>query len=392
MLRIARRAARRIDPRTVRLAVAGASAVVLAARAVHAQDGAIVYRLGRDTVAVERYTRSATRFSGEMAARNGPAVNRISYELTLAGGRVTAATIKRTQGDGTPFPNAPMEYRFAFRADSAMRTLVFADSSQARTYAAANAFPALPVFVYAPYAILNEMGARRDSVPTLGLGGGVGFLGLEQRGGDTLRLRGAPYAMLLRYARDGRLLSTDGSYTTNKAIGTPMAGTADVAAIARGMKPTGVLSPRMTAYAGFLQGPITINYGSPAIRGRTVWGGTLVPFDTIWRTGANEATHLATSKTIQLGDMTLMPGLYTLWTQHTRTGTWLIVNRQVGQWGTQYNPANDIGRVAMTLAPTPGFVEDFTITIHALPQNRGAFDFAWGDQVATATFTVRPQG
>ena len=59
------------------------------------------------------------------------------------------------------------------------------------------------------------------------------------------------------------------------------------------MKPTGVLSPRAAAYAGFNRGPIFISYGRPAVRERTVWGGTLIPFDTIWRTGANEATHLA---------------------------------------------------------------------------------------------------
>ena len=134
---------------------------------------------------------------------------------------------------------------------------------------------------------------------------------------------------------------------------------------------------------------VTINYSRPGVKGRTIWG-DLVPYDKVWRTGANEATHLATSKTIQLGEMTLAPGLYTLWTQHTRSGTSLIVNRQVGQWGTVYNAANDIGRVPLELANAPEFVEDFTITIRSLGQNRGAIDLAWGDKVATANFMVRP--
>lgn len=362
--------------------------------ALRAQDGTIVYRLGRDTVAIEQFTRTATRMSGEMVTRSGAAVTRTQYDLTLAGGRVTAATVKRLQADGTPLANAPTEYRFTFRADSAVRQLVWPDSTQTRAFAAPNAFPSLPVFVYAPFEILNaapRSGGRRDSVPAIGFAGNnVANLGLEAMAGDTLRLRGAPYAMLMRFDRDGRLQGTDGSYTTNKAIGTRVAGRADIAAVARAMKPTGVLSPRMTAYAGFAQGPIFINYGSPAVRGRTVWGGTLVPFDTIWRTGANEATHLATSKTIQLGDLTLAPGLYSLWTQYTRSGTWLIVNRQVGQWGTSYNPANDVGRVALQMANTPNHVEDFTITVRSLGGPRGAIDLAWGDKVATAQFTVRP--
>lgn len=380
-------------PRLTRFAIA---ALVLAAPAARAQNASIVYTLGKDTVAVETYTRTATKMSGEMVTRSGTAVARTQYEFTMAGGRVTAAMMRRRGADGSIPANTPTEWRFTFTADSATRTTVWPDSAPARTFAAKQAFPTLPVFVYAPYELLQaaaKAGGRRDSVPMIPTAGTqVGNTGIEAYAADTLRLRGTvPYAMLLRFDADGRLLYTDGGYTTNKAIGRRAAKPVDIAAIAATMKPTGVLSPRQTAYAAFAQGPITINYGSPAVRERTVWGGTLVPFDTVWRTGANEAAHLATSKTLQLGDLTLAPGLYTLWIQHTRTATWMIVNKQVGQWGTGYTAANDLGRVAMTLAPTPAHVEDFTITIRPVAgQPRGTFEFAWGDKVATAAFTVRP--
>ena len=369
------------------------AAVTLAAApfAATAQDGTIVYRLGRDTVAVEQFSRTATRMTGEMVTRSGATVTRTQYDLTLAGGRPTAAVVRRTQADGKPLANAPTEYRFTFRADSAVRQAVWPDSTQTRSFAAPNAYPALPVFVYAPFELLR-LASKRDSVPTIGLAGNaVGYIGLETvAGGPQLRLRGAPYAMLLNFDQGGRLQTMDGTFTTNKSVGTRGTGRADIAAIAAAMKPTGILSPRMTAYAQFSQGPIFINYGSPAVRGRTVWGGTLVPFDTIWRTGANEAAHLATSKSIQLGELTLAPGLYTLWTQHTQAATWLIVNKQVGQWGTAYNAANDVGRVQMQVAAAPDHVEDFTIAVRSLGQNRGAIDLAWGDKIATAGFTVRP--
>lgn len=371
-------------------AALAAIALAVTAPAARAQEGVIVYQLGRDTLAVEQFTRTATRLAGEMVSRSGAAVTRTQYDLTLVNGRVTAAVVRRLQADGKPLANTPTEYRFTFRADSATRELVWPDSTQARSFAAPNAFPILPVFVYAPFEVLHAAD-KRDSVPAITLAGNaVGYVGMEAMPEGTERLRGVSYPMLLRFDQGGRLQSVDGSFTSNKSIGTRGSGRADIAAIAGAMKPTGVLSPRMTAYAGFSQGPIFINYGSPAVRGRTVWGGTLIPFDSIWRTGANEAAHLATSKTLEIGDMTLAPGLYTLWTQHTQSGTWLIVNRQVGQWGTAYNAANDIGRVQMTLAATPGWVEDFTITIRSLGQNRGAIDFAWGDRVATAAFTVRP--
>lgn len=352
-----------------------------------------MYTLGRDTVAIERFARAGNRVTGEMVARTATAVTRTMYEMTLAGGRPRSMIVRRSQGDGSPIPNAPAEYRLTYRADSAIRMLVWPDSTQTRAFAAANAFPALPVFMYGPLELLHAMGrarAKTDSLPTLGLGGNaLGFVGLEPVGGDTLRLRGGFYPMLLRFDREGRLLSVDGSLTTNKAIGTRATAPVNFAALAAAMRPMGALSPRQAAQAMFAQGPIIISYGSPAVRGRGVWGGTLVPFDSIWRMGANEATHLATSKTIQLGDMTLTPGMYTLWVQHTRAGTFLIVNRQVGQWGTVYDPKQDVGRVAMELANTPAHVENLAITIRPVPQGRGAIDVAWGDRVATATFTLR---
>ena len=368
------------------------AAIACSSTLLHAQDAAIIYRLGHDTVAVEQFTRTPTRFSGETVVRSGPTVSRTQYDITLAGGKATAVVLRSRQADNSPIPNTPLEWRFTFRPDSAKRETVWKDSTQTSSFAAPNAFVNLPVYSYAPFEVIFARGAgARDSVLAIGLAGnGIGVIGLQAYSADTLRMRGGTYPMLARFDRDGRLQRTDGFYTTNKAIGTRVSGKVDVNALAIAMKPTGVLSPRATAYAGFNRGPIFISYGRPAARERTVWGGTLIPFDTIWRAGANEATHLATSKTIALGDMTLAPGLYTLWIQHTRAGTFLIVNKQVGQWGTEYTAAQDIGRVKVDLAKTPEHVEDFTITVRATGPNRGAMDFAWGDSVATANFSVRP--
>ncbi|MBC7896645.1 MAG: DUF2911 domain-containing protein [Cytophagaceae bacterium] len=374
-------------PAITRVALAS-SALLLLASPVAAQDGIIVYRLGRDTVAVEQFTRTPTRFAGEMVARNGAAVVRTHYDLTLANGRVSAATVKRMAADGSALPNTPTEYRFTFRADSATRTLVFADSQPSRTFAAPNAFPALPVFVYAPLELLRTR-VPRDSVPAIPLAGnGVGYVGLEAFRGDTLRMRGAPYAMSLLFGGNGQLVHINGMYTTNKATGLRTSGRVDIAALARGMKPTGVLSPRQVAFASLTQAPIMINYGSPAVRGRTVWGGALVPTDSIWRTGANEATLLATSRPIQLGTLTVPAGLYSLFTQVTSNGAFLIVNSQTGQWGTQYDATRDLGRVPLELKSAEAFAEDFTITIRPVAGPRGVIELAWGDKVASTPFQV----
>lgn len=365
-------------------------AAVSTASELLAQDATMIYRLGKDTVAVETFTRTPTKMSGETIVRSGGAIVRTTYDITIAGNRPTAVVFRRLGPDGTPPAGAPTEWRFTLGADSATREIVWKDSTQRASFAAANALPAFPVYTYAPFELIYGRGVRRDSVPAIPLqGNALGVVGLQAAGGDTLKMRGGAYAMLVRFDRDGRIQSTDGFFTTNKAIGTRSSGKANIASLAAAMKPTGVLSPRATAYAGFNRGPIFVNYGRPAVRERTVWGGTLIPFDSVWRTGANEATHLATSKAMTIGDLNVPAGLYTLWIQHTRSGTFLIVNKQVGQWGTEYAAAQDLGRVKMDLAKTPEHVEDFTITVRATGGNRGAIDFAWGDQVATAAFTTR---
>ena len=135
-------------------------------------------------------------------------------------------------------------------------------------------------------------------------------------------------------------------------------------------------------------GMVIVDYGRPSARERSVWGGALVPFDSVWRAGANDATHLFTTRTLTLGSLTLPPGMYSLWVQHMRSGTVLIVNKQTGQWGTQYDASQDLGRVPMQMADTPSHVEVFTLNVKALGPVRGAIEMAWGSNVASVQFGV----
>ncbi|MDQ6610946.1 MAG: DUF2911 domain-containing protein [Gemmatimonadota bacterium] len=368
-------------------------ALLLHSAVAACQPATMVYRLGTDTLAVEQFTRAGNRMTGEMVQRNGLAVVRYKYELTMdAGGWPTAATIARMQGDGTPVPNAPTETRFTFSRDSVVREAVFKDSVQRRAFAVAKAVVNFPVFIYGPTEVLAGLrkgSARVDSVPAIGLAGGIGYAGLFMPRGDTLRLNGAPYAMVLRFDAKNQLQLVDGKFTTNKAYATRSNGTVDVAALARTMKPTGVLSVRDEARASFGPGGmVLIDYGRPLVRERTVWGGLLVPFDSVWRAGANDATHMFITRAMTIGTMTLPVGMYTLWVQHTHSGTFLIVSNQVGQWGTQYTPARDAGRVQMTMTPTSAPVEEFTITVKALGGVRGLLEMAWGPSVASVPFTM----
>lgn len=357
-----------------------------------AQSASLTYRLGKDTLAIEQYSRTATGLTGEMIQRNGPAVARIAYAVTLGkDGRPTSALLKRLQADGTPAVTGPREVRFTFGADSVIRETIFADSVQRRAFGAKGALPNWPTFVYGPtelLAALRKSGAV-DSLPAIGAAGNLGFTGLASLGGDSVRLRGAGYPMVLRFDGSNRLQAVDGTGTTNKVVATRAAGGMDFAAIARSMKPTGTLSLRETVRGAFGPGGmVVVDYGRPMVRERTVWGGTLVPFDSVWRAGANDATHLFTTRTLTFGSVTLTPGMYTLWVQHSRDRTWLIVNRQTGQWGTVYDPTQDVGRVEMQSSAAPGFVETFTIAVRALGGPRGVLELSWGDRVLSAPFTV----
>jgi hypothetical protein len=360
-----------------------------------AQDALFVHLLGRDTVAVEQYTRSGSRLTGQVASRLGATGTRLQYDVTLgASGRPASATYRVQTLAGSPVPNQPSEIRLAFAGDSVRREAVFADSTSVRTLPAARGVPfQSPAFglMEVAFAELRRSRAQSAAVALVGIGGAnPGAVTLTVGGGDTIRSTNSVGLVTVFQAdREGRLLSVDATGTTQKFTSTRGTGRVDIAALASRMTPLGTLSTRGVAHGSFLQSVVFIDYGRPQVRGRTVWGGVLVPPDAIWRLGANEATHLATSRELTFGNVTVPPGLYTLWIFNGGSEPQLVINKQVGQWGTSYNQAQDQARVPLVMAATPEHVEDFTITIRSLGGGQGAFDFAWGPQVATATFTVR---
>jgi hypothetical protein len=96
---------------------------------------------------------------------------------------------------------------------------------------------------------------------------------------------------------------------------------------------------------------ITIDYNSPRMRGRQIMGG-LVPYGQVWRTGANPATTLKTTVNLKIGTLDVPAGTYTIYTLPNADKWLLIVNKQTGQWGTEYDQKQDLGRTPMTVAHT----------------------------------------
>jgi hypothetical protein len=111
-----------------------------------------------------------------------------------------------------------------------------------------------------------------------------------------------------------------------------------------------------------LEGPsrISITYGQPHARGRQIVG-NVVPFDSVWRLGANLATILHTDVDMTLGGAFLAKGEYSLYALPTKSGWQLIINRQVGQWGTDYDVSQDVARVPLRGRMLTDPVESLTI-------------------------------
>ena len=132
---------------------------------------------------------------------------------------------------------------------------------------------------------------------------------------------------------------------------------------------------------------ITINYSAPSMRGRKIMGG-LVPYGAVWRTGANAATSLKTEGNLTIDGLKVPKGDYTLYTFVDPSQWLLIVNKQTGQDGTDYDQAQDLGRVKMTMGKSPSPVEKFTITLTATGGNKGLLKLAWENTIASVAFTV----
>lgn len=148
-----------------------------------------------------------------------------------------------------------------------------------------------------------------------------------------------------------------------------------------------LLSPRDTTEQTIGAAHLVVDYGRPSKRRREIFG-SLVPYDALWRTGANEATHFRTDRDLMIGTLRVPRGTYTLWTIPARDGWTLIVNRQTGQWGTDYDKARDLGRTRMTVATLREPVERFEIAIERTRDGSGLLIMRWDTTQASVPIHV----
>lgn len=224
------------------------------------------------------------------------------------------------------------------------------------------------------------------AVSTYSPGGrALGMTVVRRYRGDSASISFFGNTIIVKFDPRGRLTSLSGERTTIKVrlvrVDAPPDIEAAAARLAAAEKAAGAppvaMSPRDTARGAIGAAALMVDYGRPSLRGRTVLGSSIIQYDSVWRTGANAATQFKTTAPITLAGIKLDPGMYTLWTMFTRNGVLLIVNRQVGQWGTQYDATKDVARGPLKTEALATPVEQFTIRIEPKDASPGNLVMEW---------------
>ena len=360
-------------------------------------SGAFVVRLGNDTLSLEQYKRTATQLRGEYVIRAPRSVHRIYTADLNPDGTVRRYELVTHNIGGGP---GPMETRLT--AEFAGDTVVMVSPRGDSTVTTKLAIPrGTYPFTLHVYGLLEHIArqvraAGKDSATFTALASADRTSGgyVKKRGGDTLtflftegQLAGVgPFTFTLD--RQGRITWLTGKGSTiqvdvQRVASVPMAQAGPMFA----SRPLGQLSTRDTARATIGASEVWIDYSRPLKRGREIFG-NVVPWNSVWRTGANAATQFNTAVDLVVGNAKVPAGKYTLWTLPSPTGWKLIINKQTGQWGTVYDAEQDLVRVDARVETLREAVEQFAIAF----EPAGAptvLSFSW-DRTRVTVPIVKP--
>lgn len=136
------------------------------------------------------------------------------------------------------------------------------------------------------------------------------------------------------------------------------------------------LSPPAKVNAVLNSKKIHIDYSAPSMRNRAIMG-ALVPYGKVWRTGANAATTLTTEGDLMIGSVHVPAGKYTLFTIPGEKEWTLIISKETGQWGSNYDESKDLGRTKMTVKKLKDPAETFNIAFVPVDPNHASLTFTW---------------
>ncbi len=373
-----------------------------------------VATLGTDTVSVERIERSPPRLVADGVDR-WPFVRQRHTEFDLASdGRIRHMVMDvRTPNGRTPRERerrvtadfSSNEVKISVRDSSGVRDTAFATGGAITVPHASMMYSVIELEIAAALrqaaatglapgdsVLFRQFYPDRDVGPSFTLHRGY----VHPLPGGKVELRHGWLAGTGDVTVDsaGRMLTYSGMRSTYKVSVVRTATPLDVQAIGERMAATErragpqQLSVRDTTRATIGPATFSVDYGRPLRRGRTLLG-DVISYDRVWRTGANAATQFTTSAPVTLAGLSLPAGTYTLWTVPHQTGVDLIVNKQTGQWGTEYSRAQDLGTAPMKADSVTPPVEKFTISIEPAGARHGTLAMTWGTFRWTAPIVVQ---
>lgn len=336
-------------------------------------DAAFVTRLGDDTLAVERFRFTPTDFEVTAVTRV-PRTRLVRYrgERDRAGNLQSLLVLEYDPANpptagGQPIGGAQFTY-------GPGGVTVEGENDDGDVEFSVETGPtAIPFFetIHWPFELAlmrRAAGVMGDTLPML-VGRRAMPFEITRLGDGRMQIR-HPFrgTMEVEVDAEGRIRTLDASGTTRKLF-VERVDDVDVTALARDFarrdaagRGVGALSGRGEAEGQIGGAHVVVDYGVPQKRGREIFGG-LVPFDEVWRTGANRATHLTTDADLMIGDAEVPAGSYTLFTIPGPREWTLIINRATDINGTAYDPATDLARVPMQVRSLDRTVEDFTVEV-----------------------------
>ncbi|MFL5638481.1 MAG: DUF2911 domain-containing protein [Gemmatimonadaceae bacterium] len=368
----------------------------------------VVTRLGVDTVAIERYTRSKDKLEGDQVLRY-PRVRTIHYVADL-GTRGEIKTFTTVTRRANAEPGAPPVMETVTRFGDTLAVIEVRRNGQPDTAVSGRkayhggVAPQLGI-APASYGVYEQLLAsanlKGDSIAyaLISPGGAqTPSIILRRRGADSVAFASTFFPNWTEVARvdsRGRIIGVDASATTVKTVAQAAtnlqfdnvvkAWATQEAARGGAM---GQMSPPDTTKATVAGANLAVAYSRPFKRGRVIFGSNIVPWNQVWRTGANAATVITTDKDLVFGTTVIPAGKYSLWTIPTPTGATLIFNSETGQWGTDYHSDKDFARVNLTSKQVSPPAEQFVIGV--TPQAAGGvLTLTWDDRQYSAPFTVK---
>ncbi len=122
---------------------------------------------------------------------------------------------------------------------------------------------------------------------------------------------------------------------------------------------------------------VKIEYNRPGVKGRTIWG-SLVPYNTVWRAGANEATKITFSTDVKIDGKKLKAGSYSFFAIPTIKTWTLIFNKVANQWGAfEYNDVEDALRIEVTPMQNDCWQEWLAYTISKSSDKKAVVMLEW---------------